>query len=416
MKINKLNKSLSTINFVLCFVGYQLATSLFLPASSDIEGISRTVTVPYRALALLIAFLVVFFNVKTKSKKLPNALKFFLIYWVALTIRVFYDICIRKNVYLEDTSHLWLFILGINFPAMFSVMISYKSIDTDKALKWIYIGTIVTLVLSLFNNPTLLLEASEITERVNANVGLQTISFGHLGTMGIILSLYILSQHKMNLIKKVILIAVILLSFFIMLRAGSRSPILALIVVLLFWLFSYGKNIILGLSVSIILVILLSVFIEPILQFMGNISPVIENRLRASIFEGDSSGRDALYIEAVDLFLDNPFLGSQFAFFGNEYNLGFGYAHNIILEALMALGIIGGIMTMIFLWNAVKISFFAVKNKNSNFWIYLILFQQIVLAMVGSIYYNQLLNMLIVFVLVKGYYKKDGLNNENISN
>jgi len=54
MKYNKINTFLVTLNFVLMFIGYQLATSLFLPVSSDIEGISRTVTVPYRAFALLI--------------------------------------------------------------------------------------------------------------------------------------------------------------------------------------------------------------------------------------------------------------------------------------------------------------------------------------------------------------------------
>ena len=35
---------------------------------------------------------------------------------------------------------------------------------------------------------------------------------------------------------------------------------------------------------------------------MGNISPVIEVRLRMGIYEGYSSGRDVLYQEAFDLF------------------------------------------------------------------------------------------------------------------
>ena len=63
---SKINIFLSTLNFVLCFVGYQLATSLFLPISSDLEGISRTVTVPYRAFALFISFQIIFLNIRRK--------------------------------------------------------------------------------------------------------------------------------------------------------------------------------------------------------------------------------------------------------------------------------------------------------------------------------------------------------------
>lgn len=399
MQISKIDTFLSTFNFVLFFVGYQLATSLFLPVSSDMEGISRMVTVPYRAFALLISLLVILLNLKKKVGKTPVAFKVLWVYWLALIIRIFYDTNIRIDVNLRDTTRLWLYVFGIILPAMISVMKSVRMIDLDNALKWVYLGTVVTLILSLSNNSALLMDSSEITGRVAGNLALNTIYFGHLGTMGVVLSLFLLSKGGVSVIKKILIVAVMLLSFFIMLRAGSRSPILALAVILIFWLFARGKNLVLGVSIAAATVLLIFVFMDPILNFMGNISPVIEFRLRASIYEGYTSGRDFLYDQAFQEFLDHPIIGSQFGIFDNFGN--FFYSHNIILDSLMGLGLFGGISMLYILCIALKKSYQMIKMSDPHFWVSLILVQQIVLIMLsGAIYYNQILNVLLVFVLL----------------
>jgi O-antigen ligase len=380
------------------FIGYQLATSVFLPVSSDIEGISRTVTIPYRAFALFVSLIVILLNFRNKIGKSHLVLKVLFLFWIALIIRIFYDTKIRIDVHLNDTSQLWLYVFGIVLPAMFSVIKSYRVIDLNKALKWVYLGTVLTLILSLFNNSALLMDASEITARSEGNLALNSISFGHLGTMGFILSLFLISRQGVSLIKRIFIIFVMLLSFFIMLRAGSRSPVLALAVVLIFWLFARGKNLVLGISITAVTILLIFVFMDPILSFMGNISPVIEARLRASIYEGESSGRDPLYNFAFQAFLEKPLVGSQFAIF-NKFG-GFSYSHNIILDALMGLGLFGGLAMLYILWITIRKSYLMIKLKDSNLWIALILIQQIVLSMLsGAFYYNQILNVLLVFVV-----------------
>lgn len=398
-KKTKLNIFLSTFNFVLMFVGYQLATSLFLPVSSDIEGISRSVTVPYRGFALLVSLIVIILNIKSKVGKTPLALKVLWIFWIALIIRIFYDTNIRIDVHLNNTLQLWLYVFGICFPAMYSVMKSYRFIDMNKALKWVYFGTVLTLLLSLFSNTSLFMDSTEIAGRAEGNIAFNTISFGYLGTSGVILSMFLLSKGGVSLIRKFIYVAVILLSFFVMVRAGSRSPVLALTVIVLFWLFARGRNILLGSVIIAIATTILIVFIEPILNFMGNISPVMESRLRLGIYEQNSSGRDLLYEEAINLFVNNPILGEQFALFDNFG--AFNYSHNIILDAFMGLGILGGLSMIYFLWISIKKSYLAIKNNSPIFWISLILIQQIVLNMFsGAFYYNQLLNALLVFIFL----------------
>jgi len=408
MKRNTLNTFLSTLNFVLIFIGYQFATSIFLPASSDIEGVSRTVTLPYRALALLIGFLVIFLNYKVSVGKVHIALKLFWIYWFALIIRIFYDTELRIDVHVNSTTQLWLLIFGMCIIPMYSLMKTHKYINYHKAFVWIYIGSFITLVLSLFNNPTLLSSAEEITQRAGGNLAFNSIAFGHLGTTGVIMSLFLLTKdEKMSSVTKMLVIGIMLLSFFVMLRAGSRSPIVALFVVLIFWLFARGKNVVLGATMSIVAILVIVTFIDPILGLFGDISPIIESRLRASIYEGDSSGRNPIFETAFQAFLDKPIFGKQFAIFNNG---DFGYSHNLILDSLMGLGIFGGIAMVYILWIAVKKSYFSVRNKDSNYWISLILIQQIVLSMFsGAIYYSQLINVLLVFVFISNYSKKHSL-------
>src|SRR5690554_4933488 len=129
---NRYNIFFSTLNFVLMFIGYQLATSLFLPVSSDIEGISRTVTVPYRAFALLVSLIVILLNYRNKIGQSHLAIKVLLFFWIALIIRIFYDTNVRFDINLKDTSQLWLYVFGIVLPAMYSVIKSYRAVDLKK--------------------------------------------------------------------------------------------------------------------------------------------------------------------------------------------------------------------------------------------------------------------------------------------
>lgn len=402
---NRFNIHLSTLNFVLCFIGYQLATSLLLPVSSDIEGISRSVTIPYRAFALFVSLLVIMNNFRRPIGILPSALKVFLFFWGILVIRIYYDVYIRTDVDLNDTTQLWLYVFGICLPAVFSIIRSYKYIDLEIAFYWILGLTALILIISLFSNQALLVSSDELEGRQEGNLAFNTIAFGHLGATTIILSIYILLKRKLNYVQQGLVITSILLSIFCLLRAGSRGPILALVVVLFFWLFSHGKNVFWGALILTIASVLLLVFLDQILELMGNISPTIEARLKSSIDEGDTSGRDPLYKEAFNAFLYSPLFGKQFAIFSTDGS--FSYSHNIILDALMGLGIIGGSAIIFFIGAALKKSYYLIKKNDAHFWICLLLIQQIMFNMTsGAFYYNQLLSALLTFLFLYRIRKK----------
>lgn len=247
------------------------------------------------------------------------------------------------------------------------------------------------------------MSSNNITERLNANVALGTIDFGHIGTMGVILSSFIMLKSKKSILNRIFLITIMLLSFFIILKAGSRSPILALFVVSIFWILARRRNFNSKLFILIFSLIFLYLFLDNILNYMGTISPLIERRLKASIFEGEMSGRQSLYQQSINAFFESPLLGSQFAIFNNTG--GFGWSHNIILDSFMGLGIFGGITMIFIVFHALKYSYLLIKKNDSNYWIALLMTQQIVLSMFSStIYFNPTLNVLLVFIFM--YFPK----------
>lgn len=396
----KLNIFLSTLNFVLCFVGFKLVTSVFLPASSDIEGISRSVTLPYRALTLVLSCIVCFFNIKQYRRRFPIGLTVFLFFWGILILRIIYDILIRSDIKLHDTSQVWIYVFGICLPSIFSVIKSYKYIDVNKSFYWILGLTALTLVFTLFSNQVLLMGSVAGNVRQGGNAAISTISFGHFGATTIILGLYTIIHRNVNWFYKSLLILMILLGAFCMLRAGSRGPILALAVVIFFWLFSLAKNISRSILTLVLTIVVTLIFVDQILVLVGNISPIMEDRLRLSIYEGSTGGRDPYYANAVRYFLESPIWGEQFVIiFPNGTH---DYAHNVFLDALMGLGVIGGSALVFFFGVAFKKSYSLINNRHPDFWISLLLIQQIISNMVsGAFYFNPLLSVLLTFIFLK---------------
>jgi O-antigen ligase len=392
----KLNVFLSTLNFILCFIGFQLVTSIFLPHYSNFDGIVtvQSVTIPYRAFSLGLSLLVIIINITKIPRFWPLSLKLFLFFWVILIIRFLYDDVIRTDISLGDTSQIWLYMLGICVPAFLSIIVSYKYIDINKSFLFILISIGISLTIFLASG----LDGQG--GRQGGNIAVSTITFGHFGVTAVILGIYSFLFKKINFIFKIFLIYLIFIGVFVMLIAGSRGPILALIVVLMFWIFSYIKRPSYAV-VSIILASILSlIFMDYILELMGEVSPIIESRLRSSIYDGDTSNRTVIYKLALDMFFDSPILGKQLFIIYTDDKIE--YAHNLILDALMGLGIVGGISISYFLIQAFKKSYRLIHIRDPNFWIVLLLIQQIVMNMLsGAFYYNQLLSVLLAFIFLK---------------
>lgn len=390
---NKLLIFASTSILVLTVCGYQFITTLFLPATVGTEVATQTVTIPYRIIVLFLCLYVILFS--NHTLRINNNVKLFFFFWAIYLIRIFYDIYIRPDAVASTdyNTNTVTFIVGIIFPVTLAIYRGFLYIDFQKAFIVCFWVSTCTLLLSLYNNEMLL--ADELTQRINGNVALNTISFGHLGLTNILLSYLLLDSSKVLTIRNVALVLVMLLSFFCMARTGSRGPFVTLCVLILLWVFVKTQNKVTGMTFVSILFLLVYLFQDFFLQILENISPVLTERLESE----NSSGRDSLYTHALSLFYDSPFWGASYVVDGF-------YSHNIFLDALMGMGIFGGITLGGILLVCLKKFNISIKQKDEYRWIHLLLMQAIIGAMFsGAFYYSALLSMMIVIVFLLGKYK-----------
>ncbi|NQU34419.1 MAG: O-antigen ligase family protein [Bacteroidetes bacterium] len=397
----KLNIFLSSLNFVLAFVGVLFVTSIFLPVNSDVLGMSRNVTIPYRTFALFISLTVIVVNINKSVDKLALDLKLFIFFWIIYTIRIVYDIYYSDHTFMygPSTSSIVIFVFLVIHPSIYSIIRSYKYINMEKSFWWILTIISFTNFLIIINNQEILANYIGYV-RFSGNMAISTIALGHLGATSIILAIYALIEKRLKNITRLFLLILLFSGVVILLRSASLGPVFSLVIVIVFWIYSKNKLAFGGIVSILIVGVLGIVFIDQILNFIEIISPLTKNRLSLFIYEGNINGRDLYYNNAFNTFLEAPIFGKQFLVFLTSTT--YDYSHNIILDVFMGLGIIGGGILIYFLFSAFKKSYLLIYNNNHYYWICLILIQQITSNMVSSaFYYNQLLSILLTFIFIK---------------
>lgn len=341
---NKFYSFLALLFVVLIAFGYQIVTSLFLPVVSDESAVSTTVTYPYRALMLLLALMLIVSKPNRPQRFVYNRattvfIVFFIIYFLKILIDLFY-----RDVYVEpDWRHTTIQYIFLSvLPSMWATIKCGRYIDYDRLNKWLVWCSVALLVILVVNQNSLLQYEYDESNRMDANVAMGSLSLGYTSCAIFYISLAWFLYFEKRLVWKSFLVLMMVASFVIMLRAASRGPIMAFVILLLLMLYSRFKNKNVAIIISIIAVIVLWLNLDAIINFMGEISPMMEQRMSASANEGDSSGRDYLFASAIDVFMRNPAFGEKFVI-----DIGY-YSHNSLLDVMMALGILGG-LTWIYL-------------------------------------------------------------------
>ena len=394
----KLKEYLSTLNLIMLVSGYAFVTSLFVPIVSNVEVVTTLVTVPYRALILLLSLVVLFLHL-TGHRQITYFTKLYIVFWILLLFRMFYDLEIRDDFFVSDSlrNKLWLYSIGVCIISMISVLLSIRSINFKMCFWGIYLTTTISMILSLKANEALFMND---IGRLEGNVALSSISFGHSGVLGALLSLFCYKNTR-SFIVKVLCLGIFVLGIFIMLKAGSRGPLVAFVIVILSYGISRSKNFV-TLIWTVGLSVLLIYFLQDyILDWIEQVSPVMRKRLELAINEYDSSGRDIILVDAINEFLDNPILGSQFAF---NLNGGIRYSHNIIVDAFMGLGLFGGILFVVICFSAVKRAIQIFNKKIENEWVAIIFLQSFLgLMLSGALYYSETFKSIIIILFSSKY-------------
>lgn len=199
--------------------------------------------------------------------------------------------------------------------------------------------------------------------RAEANEYLDTIGYGHLA-LTFVLACYSYLKIKKNNNGRWIYYCFIVFGVLSIGLANSRSPILALLIIIGIMVIQRVSIIKIIASILIILTIIYN--IENLNEFFVERfnSPFIERTMM--IFEvgmsDASNGRDALFSSGLEMFKNNPVVGHSIVL--TEGGFRGSYVHNAVIEVLMGLGIIGGILYFFINYIAFFASYYLIKNNS----------------------------------------------------
>lgn len=364
---------INTFFCVLLIVGF-ITISAF-PAFLTLD--SHFITIPFRAIVLGLSLLIMANNFYSKQiNKFGKTEWFFVLFWIFYLVKaiVSFQTYSFSPVVASKETETYLRIVGISFiPALAVLTIPTQEINYKKIFQFVYCILFVILFLNV------LVGINHDTQgRSSGFMSMYSISFGHLGVSLALFSIYsIFHEPFEQKYKQIIPILGVILGTYIMYTSGTRSPLIAYVLCVCF-LF-YVKNKLKYLYAFLFLLIvgaIALVYFKP--QYDGGQASSFLSRVTKMLVSGDSSGRGGLYEQGIKIFTENPIFGGRILYFDGMY------PHNIFLEVLMSLGIIGLIIYFIFFKNCInfilKIKTFSI-NHVEVIWVAVLWLQYFILSL-----------------------------------
>jgi len=392
---------LESLLFALLFCGYPVVS--FLPEFLPLPD--RAASVGFRALCLGMSFWVVVRG-RWNLRRADRSLILVVCFWVGYLLRVIYDYYFSGAVGRWEFREYMAYTYGISCASMVAMFF----VRDWRNLRY---APPICMVLSAFACILAIkygVSSAELETigRLAANERLNPISLGHTATTLILTSLwYLLRREKdvkkeelsvrelqqdtffkligrvFRVVRTPLLVLAVAVGLYALGLSASRGPTLALLVslgLIAFWL--KGRVVYLVvLSIGAVATFLQLDFLSQLSSMGVSINRVMSMGLQMEDYGG--GGRTDLYTEAWNFFMANPITGSAL-FLQNG-----SYPHNLILEIMMSMGLVGCISFFTILYWALRNLITQSKGNPLVFWIFLLFGQAFTGAMTsGAIYYD----------------------------
>jgi O-antigen ligase len=367
--------------YALTIVGFPLVSTLPVLLGLD----SQAATLPYRAAVVALAF-GIFFGWWVRGERLLFTwpVRLTLVLWVLLIARMFYDTLINPlpGDFGMPVDQLLLLSLGACFIPSLVFLETPSAATLDLARRSIEVVGAIARLLILYLGLKGVFDG-RILRRLATSV-LNPISVGHLGVSVFIVALCGLAGS--SLVAKTFRWLIIVTSVVVIVASASRGPILAALMTALVYSFVRRKRRRLALGVLLLRLGLLAAAVAGVvvavnyLEEEGYIS--LMERFADTLEDVAAQERIAMAVGAWTQFTEHPLLGSSFV----ELRF-YTYPHNIVLESLMATGVVGAGLLAANLGAGILASVRVITAAPSVAWIGLIYLQYVINGMVsGSLY------------------------------
>jgi hypothetical protein len=403
------NNFISNLNAVLFFVGFPLFTTLFY--GSEMQTQTSQLTISYRIFTFVIAVIVICLN--NRIPRFNNLGKLFLFFWFAYLIRIIYDLYFRIDAFyippFQKLQHLNTSIVSSFFPLM-ALFFSHKKLNLEKIFIVISFFLLFSTVYGIFSQKPDTLG----NIRARLNIAENTLSFGFYSASTVIagLTLFYLGDLTKK-ISKIISVIMMIVGIIGVGVAGSRGPFAGMLLAIILPLIYKAK----AKELLIIFIVFTGILIfnQAILNFFYSNFPVLFERTLSTVVEGDTSGRGSIFSDAIAQITAHPIIGDWHLLY---YKNGIGnFAHNIILDSWMSLGIILGSLIIVLYIYFIKQAIKLISAKNSYSFIGYLTLLSIGYSLTtgGALPYKDTFNFAfgLLIITMLPYYKIRSLTNKN---
>lgn len=357
-------RSVWTLDRIQVFLGEWCLISIlmfypFVATFSILSGLPNTpIAIVYRAGYLTISLALIFISIVNSKKDIVIAgHSFFLFFfWLIYLVRMYYDFFIVE-ISAGYASKGFLFFFQYGFLGSFipALMITFLSSKMNYARLYKHVRFIclpLALCLLYIIDYDIGLDSNIFLNRASIGEEKQIIGpiiLSQYGALIAIVGLFGLVSFGISLFD----LSLIILGLLVMIIGASRGPAIAFVAVLLVLVLIRIKQRIKNLKVwgyVVVSLLLLILFVVKV------IVPKIEeiallNRIQSSVERGQGlNAREETWNAAWNQFLSSPIYGDRIV--ENYFNF---YPHNLILEVLMATGLIGGLAFFIMLFKSFRV-------------------------------------------------------------
>lgn len=329
-------------------IGYIFVYSLAVP----LDSLNTYFSVPFRIILLVASFYLIYVNFENIKKRKWTVI-FTSLFWIFYLIKANYSF--KSGVFLpkvmKNEYQVYIRTIFLNMIPYIAVLsISLSKDIMLKLNRWAFNFLLIIIGISS-------LYAIFVThnfERSNGIFASYYISTGHYGLSLIILSVFYYFQPPKNKFKSIL---GILIGSFTVFISSARSPMLAAFILVLIFLVYLNKLKYWIALLSFIVIFIVAIFC---LKHSSLSDFAFINRMYDAIFRGDGYGRMDNIMKGWYIFKSNILWGGNILF---EDGL---YPHNIFVEVLMSMGLIGLCLFCLYFKDLLKFKIAYIKDRIYN--------------------------------------------------
>jgi O-antigen ligase len=372
-KIKLLKLDVQSAFYILLLAGYIVISGLpYLLSVSN-----RTITVSFRAFVLGISLLLIFKKL-LECKKISwfNINSYYIVFWLLYLVNVYLSFSNYEfTEYFKSREYeIYVRIVGVcMLPSLAILILDKKSLNYNLIFNVVYFLVFFVLLLNVIDG----IEYDH-QGRSSGFLSMYSINFGHVGVLLAIMSFYqlIFKTEKFDYYVCFMIFG-FFLGTYILYASATRGPLVAYILAIAIALLSSKKFKIFMVFVGLMLLGLVAIIYLKLGDSIQGENKFIE-RVSKMLLSGDSSGRGKIYKDSFIVFLENPIFGGRFVFPDGVY------AHNIFLDILMSMGILGMIIFVLFFRKCIVeiLSMFKKRYvfEKEYIWLHLLYVQYLVFA------------------------------------